>query len=178
MVGWHHSLNGHEFEPTLGVGEGQGSLVCCSPQGRKESDMTERLNSHVGVGTQETALNSSERQRRAGLVTRFPGSSPDPLGKHWRHLFNILNKRECSFPTVSGRVHLTQRRRGGREGLWVAGREEVSLGMMEQPSFLHWQQSHMLQNSIMTLSSLAQTTLPHSSDLCTFNLLAGWEGVG
>ena len=60
MVGWHHPLNGHEFEPTLGVGEGQGSLVCCSPQGRKESDVTERLNSHVGVGTQETALNSSE----------------------------------------------------------------------------------------------------------------------
>ena len=60
----------------------------------------------------------------------------------------------------------------------MAGREEVSLGMMEQPSFLHWQQSHTLQNSIMTLSSSAQTTLPHSSDLCTSNLLAGWEGIG
>ena len=44
MVGWHHLLNGHEFESTLGVGDGQGSLVCCSPWGRKESDMTERLN--------------------------------------------------------------------------------------------------------------------------------------
>ena len=38
MVGWHHQLNGHEFEQ---VGVGQGSLVCCSPWGRKESDTTE-----------------------------------------------------------------------------------------------------------------------------------------
>ena len=36
MVGWHHQLNGHEFEPTLGDGAGQGSLACCSPWGRKE----------------------------------------------------------------------------------------------------------------------------------------------
>ena len=43
-VGWHHRLNGHEFEQTLGDGEGQGSLVCCSPWGGKESDTTERLN--------------------------------------------------------------------------------------------------------------------------------------
>ena len=44
MVGWHHRLNGYEFEPTPGDGEGQGSLVCCSPWGRKESDTTEQLN--------------------------------------------------------------------------------------------------------------------------------------
>ena len=41
MVGWHHELNGHEFEEIPGVGEGQGSLACCSPRGHKESDMTE-----------------------------------------------------------------------------------------------------------------------------------------
>jgi len=40
MVGWHHQLNGHEFESTPGVGDGQGSLACCSPWGRKELDMT------------------------------------------------------------------------------------------------------------------------------------------
>ena len=40
MVGWHHWLNGHEFEQALGDGEGHGGLVCCSPWGRKESDMT------------------------------------------------------------------------------------------------------------------------------------------
>ena len=44
MVGWHHQLNGHEFELTLGVGDGQGGLAYCSPWGRKESDMTEWLN--------------------------------------------------------------------------------------------------------------------------------------
>ena len=44
MVGWHHWLDGHESEWTPGVGDGQGSLVCCSPWGRKESDMTEPLN--------------------------------------------------------------------------------------------------------------------------------------
>ena len=40
MVGWHHKLNGHEFEQTLGDSKGQGSLVCCSSGGYKELDMT------------------------------------------------------------------------------------------------------------------------------------------
>ena len=40
MIGWHHRLNGHEFEETQGNSEGQGSLVCCSSWGHKESDMT------------------------------------------------------------------------------------------------------------------------------------------
>ena len=44
MVGWHHWLSGHEFEQASGVGDGQGSLVCCSPWGCKESDPSERLN--------------------------------------------------------------------------------------------------------------------------------------
>ena len=44
MVGWHHQPDGHEFEQAPGVGDGQGSLSCCSPCGRKESHMTERLN--------------------------------------------------------------------------------------------------------------------------------------
>ena len=42
MVGWHHQLDGHEFEQTLGDDEGQGSLVCCSSCGHKESDLTEK----------------------------------------------------------------------------------------------------------------------------------------
>ena len=44
MVGWHCQINGHEFEQALGVSGGQGSLVCCSPLGSKELDMTEQLN--------------------------------------------------------------------------------------------------------------------------------------
>ena len=46
MVGWHHRLSGHEFEQTLGVGDGWGSLACCSLWGHRESDTTERLNSN------------------------------------------------------------------------------------------------------------------------------------
>ena len=44
MAGWHHRLNGHEFEYTPGVGDGQGGLACCDSWGCKESDTTEPLN--------------------------------------------------------------------------------------------------------------------------------------
>ena len=44
MVGWHHRFDGREFEQAPGVGDGQGSLVYCSPWGHRESDMTEQLN--------------------------------------------------------------------------------------------------------------------------------------
>ena len=44
MVGWRHGLNGHEFEQAPGVSDGQRGLVCCSPWGHKELDMTEQLN--------------------------------------------------------------------------------------------------------------------------------------
>ena len=55
MVGWHHELNGHEFEQIPGDNEGQGSLACCSPWGHKELDTTERLNT--------TNINSKMCQR-------------------------------------------------------------------------------------------------------------------
>ena len=44
MAGWHHQLDGHEFEQALEVGDGQGRLVCCSPWGSKELDITEWMN--------------------------------------------------------------------------------------------------------------------------------------
>ena len=44
MVGWHHRLDGHEFEQALRVGDGQGSLASCSPRGHKELDTTKQLN--------------------------------------------------------------------------------------------------------------------------------------
>ena len=47
MVGWHHGLNGHEFEQVPGDGEGQGSQACCSSWGHKELEMTERLNNKI-----------------------------------------------------------------------------------------------------------------------------------
>ena len=46
MVGWHHLVDGHEFEQTPRDGEGQGSLVCCSPRGHKESDTTKQADRH------------------------------------------------------------------------------------------------------------------------------------
>ena len=47
MVGWHHWLSGHEFEQALGVGDGQGSMACCSPWGHKELDRTDGLNNNL-----------------------------------------------------------------------------------------------------------------------------------
>ena len=70
MVGWHHWLNGHESEQTAGDGEGQGSLVCCSPWGHKESDPTEWLNSNNnstarGTNSHKTALIRPFRSQRS-----------------------------------------------------------------------------------------------------------------
>ena len=61
MAGWHHRLNGHEFEWTPGVGDGQGGLVCCSSWGHKESDTTEQLN--------WTELNYDSMRRLENLLT-------------------------------------------------------------------------------------------------------------
>ena len=49
MVGWHHQLNGHEFEQALGDGEGWGGLACCRSWGRKDLDTTELLNNNNKV---------------------------------------------------------------------------------------------------------------------------------
>ena len=57
MIGWHHWLNGHEFEQVPGIGDGQGSLACCSPWGRKELDTTEWLNWTVNLNGLEFLRN-------------------------------------------------------------------------------------------------------------------------
>ena len=49
IVGWHHQLDGHEFDQALGVDDGQGGLECCGPWGHKESEMTEQLNLTDGI---------------------------------------------------------------------------------------------------------------------------------
>ena len=59
MVGWHHWIDRHEFEQALGVGEGQGSLLCCSPWGQKESDTTELLNWNESVETLATEIHTN-----------------------------------------------------------------------------------------------------------------------
>ena len=97
MIGWHHQFNGHEFEQAPGVGDGQGSLVCCSPWGHKESDTTELLNwlistprcshplqSHFFVNPWTTAyqalpsLGFSRQEYWSGLPFPSPGDLPNP----------------------------------------------------------------------------------------------------
>ena len=56
MVGWHHRLDGHEFEQTQGESEGQGSLACCSPWVQNESDTTQQLNNKQWVIPTENGL--------------------------------------------------------------------------------------------------------------------------
>ena len=66
MVGWHHRLNGHEFEQALGDDEGQGSLVCCSPWGHKDSDTTEALNNNAGDAKDTGSIPGSRRSPGVG----------------------------------------------------------------------------------------------------------------
>ena len=73
MVGWHHRLNGHEFEQAPGDGEGQGSLACCSPWGCKELDMTEQLNENNKWKIQWFQMTLFSPQM-GGLVEWFFGS--------------------------------------------------------------------------------------------------------
>ena len=72
IVGWHHRLNGHDFEQTLGVGDGQRSLACCSPWGHKELDTNERLNNDIAVLTS----NLSSLEMCTSHISLFP---PLPL---------------------------------------------------------------------------------------------------
>ena len=64
MVGWHHRLDGHEFDKTLRNGEGQESLACCSPWGHKESDTTERPKNNSQQGEGGFTDEDTEAQRR------------------------------------------------------------------------------------------------------------------
>ena len=59
MVGWHHRLNGHEFEQTLGDNQGQGSLAYCSQWGYKESDSTQQLNNNNNLVSKEDSCENS-----------------------------------------------------------------------------------------------------------------------
>ena len=74
MVGWHHRINGHEFEQAPGVGDGPGSLACCSPWDRKELETTEWLNWIVNF----TLLG-------AGYFCSMPGSGRSPGGGQGQH---------------------------------------------------------------------------------------------
>ena len=68
MVGWHHWLNGHEFGLTLGVGDGQGGLTCCSPWGHRESDTTKRLNWTERQLLESTTYKCNSIQNSTGII--------------------------------------------------------------------------------------------------------------
>ena len=84
MVGWHHQLDGHEFEQAPRVGEGQGSLVCWSPWGCKESDMTEWLDWKLILASQVMLVvkNPSANAGDIRDVDSIPGSGRSPGGGH------------------------------------------------------------------------------------------------
>ena len=74
IVGWHNQLNGHKFEQALGVSDGQRSLACCSPGGRKELDTTERLNKNSKQSSEawvREKIHSGDQQRSLILRSGF-----------------------------------------------------------------------------------------------------------
>ena len=84
-VGWHHRLNGHESEQTLGVGDGQGNLACCSPWGHKELDTTERLNNNkFALNHFLNEIHQVQRRCRLGRDTR-EGRGWDWDGRSWKY---------------------------------------------------------------------------------------------
>ena len=87
MVGWQDRLDGHEFEQALRVGEGQGSLVCYSPWGRKESDTTEWLN---WTASCRTGNGEAKSQRLRSFTPQFM----------------LKNLTSWSWSTVTGRTSL------------------------------------------------------------------------
>ena len=74
MAGWHHRLNGHEFEQTPGDSDGQGSLVCCSLSGCKELDMTQQLNNKYFPGGSDGKASAFN----AGDLGSVPGWGRSP----------------------------------------------------------------------------------------------------
>ena len=75
MVGWHHRLNGHEFEQTLGDSKGQGSLECCRPWGSKELDTTEQLNNSLYPLEQDSDMCKFTRHLTPLVTSRQLGKS-------------------------------------------------------------------------------------------------------
>ena len=91
MGGWHHRLNGHEFEQAPGDGEGQRSLVCCCPWGHKELDKTERLNnsnlvcaSQVVLVTKHLPASTGDAED-TGLISRLRRSPIKGNGNQFQY---------------------------------------------------------------------------------------------
>ena len=92
MVGWHHWFNGPEFEQTLGDGEGQGNVACCSPRGCKELDTTEQLNKN---------LRKTLRHHTIRTWPNLPDSSVTTLHPAFRSHWNIHYMYSWNSPRMS-----------------------------------------------------------------------------
>ena len=95
MVGWHHWLNGHEFEQALGDGKGQGSLVCCSPWGHKESDTTEQLNWTEGKKRKRAERGKEVRKEGTQKITEVSNNGRvEEIQGHcvWKRMNNWKSK--------------------------------------------------------------------------------------
>ena len=92
MVGWHHWLDGHESEQAPGVGDGQGSLACCSPWGCKESDTAEQLN-----WTEVNRSKASHRKKKK--INYDDGSKLDLPGWSFHNTYNI--ESPCGTPETN-----------------------------------------------------------------------------
>ena len=108
MTGWHHRLNGHEFEQSPGDGEGQGSPACCSPWGCKESDTTERLNSNqVPYPPPSTRSQSRKGINCPDLTVWMVKSCQKDAIEHpgWRRNEQLLQPKPRAEPRVEPQPH-------------------------------------------------------------------------
>ena len=104
MVGWYHQLNGHEFEQTLGDGEGQRSLACCSPWGHKESEKTERL-----INNKKRVIRLNEVRGAGASICAFVRRGRTSLAVWWLRLHPVMPEgvglilgQGAKFPHAAG----------------------------------------------------------------------------
>ena len=100
MAGWHHRLDGHEFEQALGVGDGQGSLACCSPWYHKESDTSEQLNwTELGCSPPSSPVYGIFQARILEWV-----AMPSSRGSSWPRYWTPISCGSCT----AGRFFTTE----------------------------------------------------------------------
>ena len=116
MIGWHHQLNGHEFEQTQGDGEGQGSLVCCSPWGCKELDTTEWLNNILQKSGQILLPEGGQVEMHLQPMSEYRAKEGSRAGKQGicrtlfisssLHLFCMLAALQVYFSNAPASPHI------------------------------------------------------------------------
>ena len=97
MVGWHHRLNGYEFQQALGDGEGQGGLVCCSPGGLKEADTTERLKANDNNVGRTQGLPGSKNFEKNIMTVCHADFDKDEISMTHRGWQTLLKEPENVF---------------------------------------------------------------------------------